>query len=56
MILLAGFIRKSVENKFILAIDWTKVEAHMAAVKANPVRIKLGKIDTYFANENTMEM
>jgi hypothetical protein len=31
------------ENKFILAIDWTKVEAHMAAVKANPFRIKLGK-------------
>jgi hypothetical protein len=38
-----GFIRKSLENKFILAIDWTKVEAHMAAVKANPFRIKLGK-------------
>ncbi len=31
------------ENKFILAIDWSKVETHMAAVKANPLRIKLGR-------------
>ena len=42
----SGFIRKSVENKFILAIEWAKVETHMAAVRANPVRIQLGKSST----------
>ena len=30
--MLLGFIRKSVDNKFVLAIDWTKVDAHMAKV------------------------
>lgn len=30
--MLLGFIRKSVENKFILAIDWTKVDTHMDKV------------------------
>jgi len=39
--MLLGFIRKSVENKFILAIDWTRVDQHMAAVAANPTRIHL---------------
>ena len=42
----SGFIRKSVESKFILAIEWAKVETHMAAVRANPVRIQLGKSST----------
>merc|ERR1712106_929284 len=31
--MLLGFIRKSVDNKFILAIDWTKVDSHMDKVK-----------------------
>merc|ERR1719431_151727 len=31
--MLLGFIRKSVDNKFILAIDWTKVDSHMEKVK-----------------------
>merc|ERR1712154_395576 len=30
---MGGFIRKSVDNKFILAIDWTKVDSHMEKVK-----------------------
>jgi histone acetyltransferase MYST4 len=31
--MLLGFIRKSVDNKFILAIDWSKVDAHMDRVE-----------------------
>ena len=30
--MLLGFIRKSVDNRFILAIEWGKVDAHMEKV------------------------
>ena len=33
--MLLGFIRKNPENKFVLAIDWTKVESHMAKVNSS---------------------
>jgi len=36
-----GFIRKSVDNKFILAVDWNRVDQHAAAVAANTTRIQL---------------
>ena len=32
-LMLLGFLRKSVDNRFVLAIDWQKVEAHMAKVE-----------------------
>merc|ERR1711974_246026 len=31
---LLGFIRKNPENKFVLAIDWSKVDGHMAKVNS----------------------
>ena len=31
--MLLGFIRKSVENKFILAVDWKRVDQHMEKVE-----------------------
>jgi phosphatidylserine decarboxylase len=34
-LMLLGFMRKNLNNKFILAIDWSKVEAHMAKVNAS---------------------
>jgi len=33
--MLLGFIRKNPDNKFVLAIDWTKVEQHMAKVNSS---------------------
>ena len=33
--MLLGFIRKNPENKFVLAIDWTKVESQMAKVNSS---------------------
>merc|ERR1712051_924899 len=33
--MLTGFIRKNPDNKFVLAIDWTKVEGHMAKVNSS---------------------
>ena len=33
--MLLGFLRKSVDNKFVLAVDWAKVEAHVARAKAS---------------------
>ena len=36
-----GFIRKSVDNKFILAVDWSRVDQHAAAAAANTTRIQL---------------
>merc|ERR1711953_986613 len=32
--MLLGFIRKNPENKFVLAIDWSKVDGHMAKVNS----------------------
>merc|ERR550519_2008795 len=40
-LMLLGFIRKSVANKFILSIDWTKVDAHMARVNSSKTRLNL---------------
>ena len=39
--MLLGFIRKSVDNKFILSIDWSKVESHMARVNSSRTRLSL---------------
>ena len=33
--MLLGFLRKSIENKFVLAVDWAKVDAHVARAKAS---------------------
>merc|ERR1712018_276949 len=33
--MLLGFIRKNPENKFVLAIDWSKVDGHMAKVNSS---------------------
>jgi hypothetical protein len=33
--MLLSFVRKNLENKFVLAIDWTKVEQHMQRVAAS---------------------
>merc|ERR1719414_1279147 len=33
--MLLGFIRKNPNNKFVLAVDWSKVDAHMAKVNAS---------------------
>ena len=30
--MLLGFLRKSVDNRFILAVDWSKVDLHMEKV------------------------
>ena len=32
-LMLLGFVRKSVDNKFVLAVDWTRVEAHADKVQ-----------------------
>jgi histone acetyltransferase MYST4 len=39
--MLLGFIRKSIDNKFILSIDWTKVDTHMARVNSSKTRLSL---------------
>ncbi len=41
--MLLGFLRKSVDNKFVLAVDWAKVDAHMG--KSEAARKKGTRID-----------
>jgi histone acetyltransferase MYST4 len=41
--MLLGFLRKSVDNKFVLAVDWTRVDAQVS--KANAARSKDTRID-----------
>ena len=33
--MLIGFIRKNTNNKFVLSVDWSKVDSHMAKVNAS---------------------
>jgi hypothetical protein len=33
--MLLGLVRKNLQNKFIMAIDWSRVDQHMERVKAS---------------------